>query len=162
MDGILLMVKLDNLTNILNLTTMKTINNLNFDQFLKSYLATAAWVIVDSGECSEFTKVAKDTAALDLQIFIHLVVKEFGEEKAEQLLTIAGNDLTYLAPHDFFLTRNGHGAGFWDKEEIYGEEEAAKLTAICKRIGSTDCYHVRGKKSKLEFMANNKISALED
>jgi len=32
------------------------------------------------------------------------------------------------AGHDFWLTRNGHGAGFWDREEIYGAQEAAMLT----------------------------------
>jgi hypothetical protein len=33
--------------------------------------------------------------------------------------------------HDFFLTRNGHGAGFWDGDYKNGE----KLTEIAKSFG---------------------------
>lgn len=36
------------------------------------------------------------------------------------------------AGHDFWLTRNGHGAGFWDRPEIYGQENADKLTDMSK------------------------------
>ena len=60
-------------------------------------------------------------------------------------------DLDYPAPHDLYLTRNGHGAGFWDKEDVYGEENAAKLTEIAKQMGEKTAYHVRAPKSKLTF-----------
>lgn len=36
------------------------------------------------------------------------------------------------AGHDFFLTRNGHGAGFWDR----GIENGDELTAASKPYGS--------------------------
>lgn len=124
---------------------------LNFEQFVNSYLATAAWVTAESEECTDFTKDARKMAKNDCQDFINRVLAKFGETKGTELLTIAGNDLTYLAPHDFFLTRNHHGAGFWDKENIYGEEEATKLTEISRSIGEVDCIHVRGQKSKLTF-----------
>lgn len=35
------------------------------------------------------------------------------------------------AGHDFWLTRNGHGVGFWDRPEIYGEEGAETLSDAC-------------------------------
>lgn len=39
--------------------------------------------------------------------------------------------------HDFWLTRNHHGAGFWDR----GQGEAGdKLTAMCEPYGSCDLY----------------------
>lgn len=28
------------------------------------------------------------------------------------------------AGHDFWLNRNGHGSGFWDRPEVYGEHTA--------------------------------------
>lgn len=31
---------------------------------------------------------------------------------------------------DFWLTRNGHGTGFWDRPEVYGEDNAKKLTSL--------------------------------
>ena len=37
--------------------------------------------------------------------------------------------------HDYWLTRNGHGAGFWDRPEIYGEVNAKKLTDISESFG---------------------------
>lgn len=35
---------------------------------------------------------------------------------------------------DFFLTRQGHGTGFWDHPEVYGEERAETLTALAKQF----------------------------
>lgn len=128
---------------------MKTVNLV---EFVNSYLATAAWVECDSDENTEFTKLAKETAKQDCKQFINAVVERFGEVKANELLTIEGNDLTYLAAHDFYLTRNGHGVGFWDKPEIYGEDESEVLTEISQKLGSSMAYHTRGKKSKLIFV----------
>ena len=42
------------------------------------------------------------------------------------------------AGHDFWLTRNGHGAGFWDRPELYGEDVAAELTRACEFAGEHD------------------------
>ena len=42
-----------------------------------------------------------------------------------------------LAGHDFWLTRNGHGAGFWDKG--YGEV-GDRLTKACKAFPEVDLY----------------------
>ncbi len=119
--------------------------------FVDDYLATAAWVTCDAGECTDFTRNAKKVATADCEKFIERVKGIFGEQEGLKLLCTAGNDLGYLAAHDLWLTRNGHGAGFWDKEDQYGERQAATLTTIAKTMGSCDVYHVRGKKSKLDF-----------
>lgn len=39
-----------------------------------------------------------------------------------------------LAGHDFWLTRNGHGSGFWDGD--WPKEMGERLTASSKRFGS--------------------------
>lgn len=44
------------------------------------------------------------------------------------------------AAHDFCLTRNGHGTGFWDRPEIWGEENAEKLTEAAKVYGTQGLY----------------------
>ena len=44
------------------------------------------------------------------------------------------------AGHDFWLTRNGHGSGFWDKPEIYGEKNSQVLTEISKEFGQVWTY----------------------
>lgn len=36
------------------------------------------------------------------------------------------------AGHDFYLTRQGHGAGFWDRPDVYGQANATRLTKAAK------------------------------
>lgn len=43
------------------------------------------------------------------------------------------------AGHDFWLTRNGHGTGFWDREEIYGAY-TEKFTDIAQSFGEAYAY----------------------
>ncbi len=126
---------------------------LNIAKFVISYLATASWVTADSDENDEFTEESKIIAKADCLLFISLVIKEFGAEKARPLLSIAGKDLTYLTPHNFFLTRNGHGAGFWDSPEKYGgQENADRLTKICEQMGECEVYHIgEDNQSELTF-----------
>ena len=45
---------------------------------------------------------------------------------------------TERAGHDFWLTRNGHGAGFWDGD--WKEPAASVLTAAAKKFGELDLY----------------------
>jgi hypothetical protein len=121
----------------------------SFDLFVESYLATAAWSTCESDECQDFTEDGKKVAMLQCAKFLDKCHQN--GIKRSTVLSFAGEDLAMLAAHDFFLTRNGHGAGFWDKENIYGEDLAAKLTDIAKEMGESTPFHVRGKKSKLTF-----------
>ena len=47
--------------------------------------------------------------------------------------------------HNFWLTRNGHGAGFWNSDYINGD----KLTELSKDFGPIDLYI--GDDNKLYF-----------
>lgn len=67
------------------------------------------------------------------------------EKECEEFKTLAGGLVDkYLETfneeqmgHDFWLTRNGHGAGFWDRGlESLGKE----LTDIAKTFGTCDIY----------------------
>lgn len=45
--------------------------------------------------------------------------------------------------HDFWLTRNGHGVGFWDRKHKQPEavcEALDRLTEACKKFGESDLY----------------------
>jgi|TARA_X000001036_G_scaffold377771_1_gene367760 hypothetical protein len=44
----------------------------------------------------------------------------------------------YVA-HDFILTRNGHGSGFWDTAR-WAEPYATKLTELSKKFGEINIY----------------------
>ena len=37
--------------------------------------------------------------------------------------------------HDFALTRNGHGAGFWDRDELKADGLGDKISALCGWTG---------------------------
>ncbi len=40
--------------------------------------------------------------------------------------------------HDLWLTRNGHGVGFWARPEIYGEANAMMFTRLARAMGTHD------------------------
>jgi hypothetical protein len=42
------------------------------------------------------------------------------------------------AGHDLWLTRNGHGVGFWDRPEVYGQALSEELTRAAQAMGSVD------------------------
>lgn len=115
--------------------------------FVLSYLHTAQWVTCDSNEGKHgFTNKSKEIAFNDCKIFVDKVFSEFTNEEAQRILNYEGNDVSILAGHDFFLTRNGHGAGFWDKL-IYDElasNGCHRLTEISKACGSVDVFVNRG------------------
>lgn len=43
-----------------------------------------------------------------------------------------------MAGHDFLLTREGHGCGFWDGD--WEEEFGRELTEACKKYGEVNMY----------------------
>jgi hypothetical protein len=49
-----------------------------------------------------------------------------------------GNPWNAVA-HDFILTRNGHGTGFWDTGR-WREPWASKLTTLAQSFGELHCY----------------------
>jgi len=103
--------------------------------FLDAYIAAALWSSSDNND----TPMNELYGAGDLS----------GELMAQMIddcaafLAKAGvpteGEVQQVA-HDFWLTRNGHGVGFWARPEIYGEERAQELTAIAESFGPVDLY----------------------
>lgn len=44
------------------------------------------------------------------------------------------------AGHDLWLTRNGHGAGFWDRPELESGALGDRLSKLAKALGHVDLY----------------------
>lgn len=85
--------------------------NLYMTQFIANYMDTALWASVgDDGEPLDKTFSLRDIAP-DATKTIKSDCYDFVAQNWK--------DLANLNPaqtgHDFFLTRNGHGAGFWDR-----------------------------------------------
>ncbi len=63
-----------------------------------------------------------------------------------ELLENEEQDLSQIA-HDFVLTCNGHGAGFWDGDYNEGD----KLTELCKPYGTFEPYATDDDKISIMF-----------
>ena len=115
------------------------------EPFVKSYLATAEWVECDSPS-KGFTKIAKQNAIDDCSIFINMIFENFTKDEATKIISLEGNDVPRLAGHDFYLTRNNHGTGFWDRDEYnnIAKNASNKLTALAQVLGTSQAYKSRG------------------
>lgn len=51
---------------------------------------------------------------------------------------ITWRDLAEQAGHDLWLTRQGHGVGFWDRPTFYGADLTQRLTAYAEALGAAD------------------------
>ena len=95
------------------------------------YLECALWSCCDCDGRSldnyEFSHDAREKMCADLQNFVDLVNKEipYLEMDAEQFA------------HDFWLTRNGHGAGFWDRGL---GDLGYQLTKLAKSFGECNLW----------------------
>lgn len=104
------------------------------DEFTKHYLNTALWSSNDESgspldadySLEDISEETKKQAIEDCDLF---------REKAGDLLDEL--EETQVA-HDFWLTRNHHGAGFWDGD--YDTEIGEKLTAISKEFKEINLY----------------------
>lgn len=113
--------------------------NLQLDKnhaiMVASYLQTMQWATTDGDdnylEDYEVSEEARQAAVVACARFL----AKHGKDMEVVLL---GQDYTYeLAGHDLFLTREGHGAGFWDRElGHYGDV----FTKYSKGIGACEPY----------------------
>ena len=104
------------------------------DDFTAAYIECLAWLATDeNGEPCDHWLDASELTEAQLEE-IERDCEDFQEANAE-LLEQAGS--AEQNGHDFALTRNGHGAGFWDRG--YGEV-GEKLSEACKPYGTQALY----------------------
>lgn len=91
------------------------------DDFTKAYIECLEWVQTDN----EIKLTSSDFEAIENDC-------RWFQKKAWKYM----KDLdTAQCGHDFYLTRNGHGSGFWDRG--YDEKIAVPLCRICKDFGES-------------------------
>lgn len=114
------------------------INDVELDSFAQAYLECALWSSVDDDGDPLDAKFSVD----DLES--EVLQKAVQECRAFQESNEA--DLVELDPaqagHDFWLTRNGHGAGFWDRGL---GELGDRLTEASKAAGTVNLIVSEGK-----------------
>lgn len=115
---------------MLEYETMTEDSSSDRDNFVTSYIA-AAEELADEDEFAdgdvEWSSEAAAQMEKDAETFY---------SKAEKLLQTLDADPRQHG-YDFWLTRNGHGAGFWDRG--YGEA-GDKLTAFAEKFGQVNVY----------------------
>lgn len=109
-------------------------------RFLSSYLDTALWSSTDestpSGGSPLDENYSQEDFSIDAKAKMRADCLAFLEQSAD-LLHEAGINAE-AAGHNFWLTRNGHGAGFWDLGLPDGLGE--RLTKASKAFGECTLY----------------------
>lgn len=105
---------------------------MELDTFVKQYLVTALWSSNDESTPEGGEPMDANYSIDD----ISFETMQQAKADCKRFLELA-SDIIYkydieTAGHDFWLTRNGHGAGFWDGD--YGDD-GDLLTEICKTFG---------------------------
>lgn len=114
---------------------MKTQQRIYAEKMLPHYLTCAAWADLpeDAEQGLDFAPYAEELALADCMRFVGMnweIIKECSPEQVG---------------HDFWLTRNGHGAGFWDRAEIYGDDDnAERLSDSARSFGSREIFEHNG------------------
>ena len=108
---------------------------MNYESAITSdYVEALLWSSYDEadeltgGHSDEFTKRRDEDCAAFLARASKILERYESEADDSQI------------GHDFALTRNGHGAGFWDRPQIYGEKAAKLLSKLSKRFGEVEVY----------------------
>ncbi len=110
--------------------------NTHLSPFVRSYIETALWSSTDNDGIP-----LDDTRYTDTELAEETIGKIIGDCERFQVAAEAFpgfSELTQPIAHDFWLTRNGHGAGFWDGD--YPEPLATQLTDLAHSFGTCDLY----------------------
>jgi len=124
-------------------STVLTVNNIKLDAFTRAYVECALW---SSTTGEDDTPLDRDYGIRDIEAgtLAKMVeeCKQFQEENAELLERWKGYDVDDAgAGHDLWLTRNHHGAGYWDRFcDPEGKELGNRLTELAHGLGGVDLY----------------------
>ena len=113
------------------------------DSVVSAYMVCALWSSTDDDgepldgfyEVYDLADEAQASMIEDVQGFLDIV-------EDEDIDWRSGWSADQLG-HDFWLTRNGHGAGFWDRYSGDGQqltEIGDQLTKWAKSFGTSDVY----------------------
>jgi hypothetical protein len=120
-----------------------------FDEFFDAYIEAALWSTNDASDESGGEPLDKNYDASDIDKHSHNELKRearrFFDDNIDDIQAGPfsgkrrhGGNAYAAAGHDFWLTRNGHGVGFWDGD--WPEPEATRLTDASKEYGEVNLY----------------------
>lgn len=105
----------------------------------RHYMAAVEWTEEDELDGASWSKEALRQAAKDVRAFVSKAKKQLALAAKET--TLSSSKFWAQVGHDFWLTRNGHGAGFWDDPDYYGgQDNADALSDIAGKFGEVYAY----------------------
>ena len=107
----------------------------SLDKFLAGFIECAIWSSSDD-EGNPLDALGLDLDA-DSLAAMRADCAEFMEAN-QALLDEATERYGYswwCAGRDYWLTRNGHGAGYWDRDELAADDLGDRLTEACAAAG---------------------------
>ena len=109
----------------------------NLDEFTLAFIVCALWSTNDESDPSGGEPLDENYGIEDIgpQTLAKMVAdcKQFQAEHWEDICSNVKG-----AGHDFWLTRNGHGAWFWDGD--WPEPQGERLTEACDSLGEVWLY----------------------
>ena len=107
------------------------------DEFTESYLECALWSTNDQSNEQGGDPLDRNYSIEDIDPeSLKAVIEDCARFKGENWTAISPN--WSQAGHDFWLTRNRHGAGFWDGD--WSEPAVTRLTKASKQFGTVNVY----------------------
>jgi hypothetical protein len=99
-------------------------------EFIAAYIEAIVWT--DTGEIDQPSVTAELDETFERESVIDCLAF------FSRISCYLGDDNIAQAGHDFWLTRNGHGTGFWDRPEIYQVQYAGFFTNISRNFGEAN------------------------
>jgi hypothetical protein len=116
---------------------------MSMDKFTLAYIEAALWSSHVGEEYAAGHDLTEDTSLQSAEFGIEDISPEALASIAEDCSAFQESAADMLdqwsdeqAGHDFWLTRNGHGAGFWDRGLPHGDA----LSDIARSYGECDLY----------------------
>lgn len=114
----------------------------DLDNFTRGYFDCAEWLLgedVNRSKIRGWRKSTREDMLNDCRCF-----QKDNAERLVECYTFASNYTEYRAGMDFWLTRNRHGAGFWDQGPMAGISEKAKVSLMKALAELTEVSHAYG------------------
>lgn len=119
---------------------------MKLDEFTKAYIECALWSSMDESDEQggepldknyDISDIAEETLAEMAED-----CRAFQEDNASDLALYDHAQYTAdeLGGHDFWLTRNHHGAGFWDRTSVLPNAAAVRLNKAAHAYGEIYLY----------------------
>lgn len=112
---------------------------MKLDEFTEAYIATALWSSTDNSDETGGEPLDTNYGPWDIHpdTLSRMIADcaSFQESEARHGFSTIDENLGQ-AGHDFWLTRNGHGAGFWDGD--WPKDEGERLTKVSEAYGEFD------------------------